>query len=216
MIQENPSANKKIRILDAALSAYARYGIHHATTRQIAELAGIGKSTIFEYFKSSNELMDAAFAYLIEHAAKERSELLCVAEADPAAALSAYFDCLTRMIIDEPDRLLLLSQYVTAILASGTDFETVRERYAQLLQPAAQALLGGFQSIVERGIATDAFHLLPGIDAADCALLISAIAREMQSQALVQSEHEIKDTCRRLKGMAMYALGIKQDPIKEG
>ncbi len=216
MNQENPNANKRIRILDAALSAYAQYGIHHATTRQIAELAGIGKSTIFEYFKSSNELMDAAFAHLIEHASNGRGELLRIAETDPAAALSAYFDGLTRMIIDEPDRLLLLSQYVTAILASGTNFETIRERYGQLLQPAALALLGDIQTIVQRGVTAGAFHLPPGVVATDCALLISAIAREMQSQALVKSEREIKDTCRRLKGMAMYALGIKQEWDEEG
>lgn len=210
MESQKTGLDKKVLILEAALEAYSRYGIHDATTRQIAGIAGIGKSTIFEYFKSSAALMDAAFAHLIAQSAAGRERLLHAAETNPAAALSAYFDGISSMILHEPEKLLLLSQYVTAILASGKDFAHVKQRYAELLLPSASALLQDLQTIAGAGIASSTFHPVGGADAIDCALVLSAITREMQSQALVQSNEEIKITCQRLKRIAFRYLGCKE------
>lgn len=215
MEQNNTRLDKRIRILEAALAAYAQYGIHEATTRQIADLAGIGKSTIFEYFKSSTELMDAAFALLIARSAAGRARLLEAAETNPAAALSAYFDGMTSLILHEPEKLLLISQYVTAILASGKNFDNVKERYAELLQPSAASLVQDFRSIVDAGIHSGAFRPEGGADTMDCVFLLSAITREMQSQAFIQSEDEIKNTCRRLKQLAMRYLGVNKNQDTE-
>lgn len=58
-------SGKETAILKAALKSYAIYGIAETTTRQIAETAGIGKSTIYEYFKSKDELLNESFSYLM-------------------------------------------------------------------------------------------------------------------------------------------------------
>lgn len=199
------------KILEAALEAYARFGIHEATARQIAELAGIGKSTIFEYFKSTTELMDEAFALYIGRSAASRAKLHELAKTDPAAALSMYFDGLAGLISGEPGKLLLLSQYVTAILACGREFADVKREYAAKLQPSADALLEEFRRIASLGIAAGAFRPAAGLDDRDCAFMINAIVREMQSQALVQDEPQIKGTCLRLKRMAFKILGAAND-----
>jgi AcrR family transcriptional regulator len=203
-----PAQGTKVKILESALEAYARYGIHDATAKQIAELAGIGKSTIFEYFRSTAELMDEAFALYIGRSAASRGKLHDIAEKDPVAALSMYFDALTGIIVDEPDKLLLLSQYVTAILASGREFADVKREYAIKLLPSADALLEEFRLISSAGIASGTFHPPAGLDATDCALLINAVVREMQSQAFVQDELQIKETCLRLRHIAFQILGV--------
>lgn len=199
--------NKKEMIMQAALGAYARYGIRDATLRQVAGIAGIGKSTIFEYFRNSDELMNEAFAWYIAQASGNRAAILELAGNDPAAALSKYFDDLTALIVKEPGKLLLISQYVTAILASGTDFAGVKRKYAETLQPSADALLSEFTGIVESGIRSGAFRPVGGACAADCALMLSAFAREMQAQAFVQDEAEVISACQKLKRIAFRLLG---------
>jgi AcrR family transcriptional regulator len=209
MAEMDTRQEKREKILEAALTAYARYGIHAATTRQIADIAGIGKSTIFEYFKTSDELMDAAFVHYIGQATANRTRLHELAALDPVAALSTYYDNMIELIIKEPDKLLLISQYVTAILASGIDFADVKRKYAEKLQQSADSLLEEFRFIAETGIGSGVFIPVGGAEPQDCALLLNAIAREMQSQAFVQEECEILNTCQRLKRMAFGMLGVK-------
>ena len=48
--------SKREKILLAALHVFANYGYEKARMKDIAENAGIGKSTIYEYFKNKEEL----------------------------------------------------------------------------------------------------------------------------------------------------------------
>jgi TetR/AcrR family transcriptional regulator, fatty acid metabolism regulator protein len=48
---------KKARIMDAALRVFARDGYHRATVDAIAELAGVGKGSVYRYFKSKEDLL---------------------------------------------------------------------------------------------------------------------------------------------------------------
>lgn len=50
----------RIRILDAAARVYAATGYRGATTRRIAEEAGVNEVTIFRYFGSKSALIDEA------------------------------------------------------------------------------------------------------------------------------------------------------------
>lgn len=211
MSEQDARQEKKIKIYRAALEAYARFGIQNATARQISEIAGIGKSTIFEYFKSCEELMDEAFAWYIGQSQAAWGGLREIAGGDAAAALSLYFDNLTDLILHEPDKLLLISQYVTAILASNTEFALVKQEYKTKLQPSADALMAEFRFIVSAGIGAGVFKPAGGADEEDCTLGLTAIAREMQSQALVQEEATIRETCLRLKRMAFRLLGYEKN-----
>jgi AcrR family transcriptional regulator len=210
-MENDARQSKRVAIYRAALTAYSRYGIPNATARQIAEIAGIGKSTIFEYFKSCDELMDEAIAWYIAQSQASWSGLRETAESDAAAALSGYLDSLTRLILSEPDKLLLISQYVTAILASGREFTAVKQEYKEKLQPSADALMSEFKAIVVSGMKSGVFSPVGGSDEQDCSLMLTAIAREMQSQAFVQEEAKIKETCRRLKHMAFRMLGYEKN-----
>jgi AcrR family transcriptional regulator len=55
-----PTINKRQKILDAALRAFAKYGFEKATIKQIAREAGLSTtSLIYWYFKDKNELFQA-------------------------------------------------------------------------------------------------------------------------------------------------------------
>ncbi len=52
------------RLLNTAKELFARQGITHTTTRQIAEAAGVNEVTLFRHFKSKQGLLLAVFADL--------------------------------------------------------------------------------------------------------------------------------------------------------
>ena len=53
------SDNKKTRILYAAIEVFAKKGLERGKIADIAKQAGIGKGTIYEYFKSKDEIFSA-------------------------------------------------------------------------------------------------------------------------------------------------------------
>lgn len=59
---ERLEAAKRERILDAAFGEFAGKGYKEASTNRIAQVAGIGKGTLFYYFDNKETL----FGYLIE------------------------------------------------------------------------------------------------------------------------------------------------------
>jgi len=82
---------KKQKILQAAIKEFASNGFKATKISSIAESADIGKGTIYEYFKSKDELFHNAFNFFMDEIntvlAKKIYNIF-----DPVEKLSAFFD----------------------------------------------------------------------------------------------------------------------------
>ena len=58
---------RRTRIVDAALEVFADKGFSGARTREIAELAGISETLIFQHFKTKEDLYREALRHLFGH-----------------------------------------------------------------------------------------------------------------------------------------------------
>jgi AcrR family transcriptional regulator len=75
------------KLLDAAMRVFAESGFRGATTRRIAEAAGVNEVTLFRHFKSKTALINEA-AQL--HALRRTESALPEQPVDPVAELSAW------------------------------------------------------------------------------------------------------------------------------
>ncbi len=66
---------KRRSIVEASLRVFARNGYEATRTIDIAQEAGIGKGTIYEYFRSKEEIIEAIFAYLFFNYEQQLQEL---------------------------------------------------------------------------------------------------------------------------------------------
>ncbi|MBE9530214.1 MAG: TetR/AcrR family transcriptional regulator, partial [Proteobacteria bacterium] len=57
---------KKNQIIEAAAQIFAKNGFSGTIMAEIAHCAGIGKGTIYEYFKSKEELFFAVFEWYMK------------------------------------------------------------------------------------------------------------------------------------------------------
>lgn len=55
----NPTENKYTAIITAAFKVFAREGLHKGKIADIAREAGVGKGTVYEYFRSKEEIFTA-------------------------------------------------------------------------------------------------------------------------------------------------------------
>lgn len=81
---------KKALILDASIKVFAEKGWNKTKISDIAEAADIGKGTVYEYFRSKDEVFGASFQYFMEQAESIVTERLTSIH-DPLERLWAYF-----------------------------------------------------------------------------------------------------------------------------
>ena len=82
-------AQKKRQILEAAIRVFAKLGLPNTKMLHIAEAAGIGKGTIYEYFKSKDELFVAAFNAFTKECKSQIDKMIRHID-DPVEKLRTY------------------------------------------------------------------------------------------------------------------------------
>jgi AcrR family transcriptional regulator len=80
---------KKQKILEASMKIFFRDGFHKAKVSAIAEEAGIGKGTVYEYFNSKKQLFEEMIKYYINMYCEELIRSV-QKEKDPIAQLKCY------------------------------------------------------------------------------------------------------------------------------
>ena len=125
---------KTRQIIEQAMVVFARAGYNATTMEAIAASAGIGKGTVYEYFKSKQELFLACFdAYMAQYceALEAQSEPSGGAAFQIRNATSAAFD-----LADEMEELFPLTFEFWAASASlqirDRVMDLFRKTYAQL------------------------------------------------------------------------------------
>ena len=100
MTPVNPKASpKRTAIVEAAAQVFAEHGLARARMADIAEAADVGKGTVYEYFKSKEDLVHAVLEL---HDQKVRSTVLegIGANADARGTLHAMFTAGATVIRD--------------------------------------------------------------------------------------------------------------------
>ncbi len=64
--REREIAHARTDILEAAITAFARVGLHNATMQDIAREAGYTAASLYTYFKSKQEIVDAMVTQLTD------------------------------------------------------------------------------------------------------------------------------------------------------
>ena len=80
---------KKSNILEASIKVFSKKGVAKAKISDIAEAAGIGKGTIYEYFRSKDEIFVESFHFFLEKVDGIISQRL-YRISDPMEKLLAY------------------------------------------------------------------------------------------------------------------------------
>jgi AcrR family transcriptional regulator len=117
---------KRREIAAAAMGVFSDHGFEAASIQQVALKAGVGKGTIYEYFRSKEELTAFAIQVWLEEMIQEIERMVEDIE-DPGKKLKAYVNVMLEAFLqDESIFPMILStfQYFTTRL-HDTDLGTV-------------------------------------------------------------------------------------------
>lgn len=136
---------KRREIYQAAMELFARQGVHGTTIQEIAENAGIGKGTVYEYFGSKKEILAASFQYMLEETEQYMAREMQESPREPLHQLRAFFQGLVNYLESVPRHVteMLLVFWAEGILEHSPadpnaalgemDLETVYREYIDTL-----------------------------------------------------------------------------------
>jgi AcrR family transcriptional regulator len=98
---------KRETILRHAMQVFARQGLHDFKMIDIADAAGIGKGTLYEYFKSKAEMIDGCNRLFLSDYSKELHSRLQKTDS-PERQVSELINGTLEFFTSEPERLQLI------------------------------------------------------------------------------------------------------------
>lgn len=130
------------KILDAAEALFARRGCAGVGMREVAEVAGLGKSSLFHHFKSKAELYAAVVGRILDLFDRRLTAALA-AGGDPLRRFDRWVDTLIDTFAQHPTsaRLLLRSLFEDDELTGSSEEEQRADRTLKQLFAAVASLL---------------------------------------------------------------------------
>lgn len=138
---------RRLEILRAATNEFSQNGFEGTRMEAVAKRAGIGKSTVYEYFPSKSELFRAVCELIIEDVLKRVQSSLCAA-LPVRDLLLRYFACIL-------DLQQALGSAMPLVNSGEIVFQHIRSYVEQFCQETRYILTETLQAAAERGEISD-------------------------------------------------------------
>ena len=147
------SLSSRDKILDVAEALFARRGYAGVGLRQVAEAAGLVKSSLFHHFRGKAQLYAEVLARVLVRI-RERLDPVLESGTDPERKLDRWVDALIDALAEHPTTARLLLRG----LVEEDDFRADSGPEAEEVEEIIAAILGGIQRLLQEGVDTGAFR----------------------------------------------------------
>lgn len=138
------SDNRATAIAKAALTVFGRRGFARASMREVAELAGVGKSTLFHYYASKEELFAATLAWRDQSTGRG---LDTTAQTSAYDALFQFTACTRSGIDDEAAN----AAYIVIACEAAVPNHPAHEHFSDQLRTRRNLLFTLFEPAQQQG-----------------------------------------------------------------
>lgn len=176
------SSSTRQRLLDAAFTVCAQRGLHGATTREIAEEAGVNEVTLFRHFGSKEKLIGALF----ERSVAAQAESLSDTEPDANDLdhdLHRYAQRFNQMLFEhEP--------LIRTLIGEAHRYpEAARQVISDSVKPMRRRLMEYLEAAQKAGVVRLDLEVAPAVDAFT-GMLLSGMLRRTGVPKCLEYEHE--------------------------
>src|ERR1700730_18253869 len=173
--QIEPTVDRRMQILEAALVCFAKHGFHQASMHDISAEAGISVGLIYRYFQNKEAVISA----MADRHKKEIHEV--VERARQASTLLEALEILfTAHCCDESPKVQ--SAFVVDLYAEASR----NSQIADLVRDVLQTAMDGVTDVIARS--PDARNAAQGLTPTEQSELIFAVARGMLMRDVLQPQ----------------------------
>lgn len=147
MLTPEQQAARRKEIVGVALRLIAENGFQKTSMREIAVLANMGKSSLYDFFKTKDEIV----VYAVEKEIEETIQKVHRIIADE----SSPEQCLRKIMLNH---LGVPKQYRTVLMWLNTESDYLEEEYQKRLKAARYAYQDIIKSVIENGVTAGIFR----------------------------------------------------------
>ncbi|UUV14541.1 TetR/AcrR family transcriptional regulator [Clostridioides difficile] len=140
-------AERREKIVAVALSLMAENGFQKTSMREIAVLANMGKSSLYDFFKTKDEIVVYAVEKEIEKTIQQVHRII---DGEPSPQ-----QCLRKIMLNH---LRFPKQYRTVLMWLNTESDYLEEEYQKRLKDARYAYQDIIKSVIDNGVTTGIFR----------------------------------------------------------
>ena len=183
-------------LLKAAVAVFAEAGSRGATTRRIAQQAGVNEVTLFRHFPSKDDLLQAAFADFAERAT---AQTLPDDPVDPEAELLAWCR-------DHHRQLYRVRALVRKLMGEYEERPHNCSQGMQVSVRIARSLTDYLTQLKRKGLATAAFD-----ERAACAMLMGAIFNDAMGRDTMPERYpySMRAATEKYVHLFLNAIGVR-------
>lgn len=137
---------KRLEIAAAAGLLFGKYGLEKVTIDDVAEAAGIGKGTVYEYFRNKDSLIHGAFEILLAHMEEEIAKSMDLTET-PLGALKKSTFSLAEVFEHVGDQYGFFMEYMLLLSRGQADASPLRH----LLEAYRKMVTGLLEAAIDAG-----------------------------------------------------------------
>jgi AcrR family transcriptional regulator len=141
-LTEDELVHRRREIFNAAVHLFLKNGFTETSMREIAEAAGVGKSTLYDYFKTKDEVLLSVMEDLIANASVEARSII----AQPLSAIER----LRQVMMKHLETLVAQKELYLKLSFEAQRLSLESQQRIQMLRHAYQDLI---RSLIEEGIA---------------------------------------------------------------
>ncbi|MEQ3316384.1 TetR/AcrR family transcriptional regulator [Enterocloster clostridioformis] len=193
MLTPEQQAARREEIVGIALRLIAENGFQKTSMREIAVLANMGKSSLYDFFKTKDEIV----VYAVEKEIEETIQKVHGIIADE----SSPEQCLRKIMLNH---LGVPKQYRTVLMWLNTESDYLEEEYRKRLKTARYAYQDIIKSVIEDGVTSGIFRKTDA-DLMARLLINSVIAIVYTSRPSASPEKMLDET------MNIFLHGIMND-----
>ncbi len=189
---------KRSHIIQGAARVLARKGYNRTVMADIAEEAGIGKGTLYEYFSSKEELFFAVFEWFVHEVAT--TDVGISALGMPASRkLAALSESLMKTLGDNEELYALVMEFWSATVSLP-----LRDRLKQAFREAYREFRALVGSLIREGIGQGEFR--PDVDVEAVASALVATWDALPLQAWFDKDFDMSNTARAFVDVVIQGL----------
>ncbi|MDU1321879.1 MAG: TetR/AcrR family transcriptional regulator [Clostridium botulinum] len=147
MLTPEQQAERREEIIGVALRLIEKNGFQKTSMREIAVLANMGKSSLYDFFKTKDEIVVYAVEKKIEETIQKVHRIISD-ESSPE-------QCLRKIMLNH---LGVPKQYRTVLMWLNTESDYLEEEYRKRLKAARYAYQDIIKSVIENGVTAGIFR----------------------------------------------------------
>ncbi len=192
-VTDEEHTTRKREIFNAALHLFLEQGFHETSMRAIAEAAGMGKSSLYDYFRTKDEIL----LFVLE----EETALL-TARTEALAAAHAPPDVRLQQIMAMHLDFMLANRKL--LLRLGAEAQRLKPASLQRIQAQRYAYQDRVARVIEEGIAQGCFRAVNPLNAAR--LLINTLLSVLYTTRPTGTPHAML-----AEAIDIFLGGLKQE-----